>query len=806
MSPARIHKAITAAFLGCLFLGFTPTAGILTAALLILQWAVGAALARMLMGRPLPVLETMSFGGILGLSAVVVARQLVVNLPSPRVLTVVVLATILVVAGVWQQRFRPHALLTRDDQQFLVPVAGLSLLQVAPGLTWPSLAGLTCMAFASQSMQGTRALCLSFRRALLALGYVATAVVLAVAIFGLDSIWSGSRDQDSQFFEALGILVSRFGVDAGSPVLAGQSVAKYHWLASGWIGTVNDISGASPYLFQTQIAPFMNGVILFSSIIGIARRLGVSHGLLVLIAGGMLGMGGTDLIFYSQSLSLSAIAALLHFGVTSLDAIHKTTSRFPLVVGMSLLGTVTFFSKASAIAIALSVLLASALIHYRRNQRFSEALLWAAALTVTIGIFLATYLGSEWGSANQPRRIEELSGGGIGGLNESLWQLRTEIGALLHPLALFGAVVGLLVWSRRKSVVLTHEIDEIRTFVAVASGIASILTVGSWLTDDSAVSGTLLAHLSFATCLCTVLILASLVCMRREEPRLGHAGDKLRIGGWIALLAVVFSFLGLMIGSSQSIKSKLWGTAFGRDGIGRWFVWLIVDQSAFFVCLLTALTVLVVARVWPSVTSYESPLRTDTPARSLLSALVVFTTCTSVANWYDKADHVRGLNTRLFHNTEGEDINLPATRSRPIRALGEFVRRELPKEAIVASNNFCCSGETWIDEPTTANWRAAFGGANFQIGAETQRRVLAQGLLFGSVAYRSTPVLNEEEERRLRLSLSFANSPSLSDVTALRDYGVTHFIVNLHLTSHTDWREFGPVVYRDNQFLIIALR
>jgi len=794
-------------FVGLLFLGFSPMAIMLTTTLLALQWAVGVTIARMLLARPLTVLESMSFGGVLGLSAVVVARQLVVNLPSPRVLTVVVLATVVVVAGVWQPRFRPHALLTRHDQQFLMPVAGLSLLQVAPGLTWPSLAGLTCMAFASQSMRSTDAHCLNFRRALLALGYITSAVVLAVVILGLDSIWSGSRDQDSQFFESLGILVARFGVDAGSPTLAGQSIAKYHWLASGWIGTVNDLSGASPYMLQTQIAPFVNGLILFSSVIGIAETLGVSKGLSVLVAGGMLGMGGTDLMFYSQSLSLAATVALLHFGVTHFAAKQRAKSRLPWVLGMTFLGVFCFFAKATSLIIAVSVLLACALIQYLKNPRISEASLWATALMITLGTFLATYVGSPYGSARQPRRIERLSVGGIGGLNEGLWLLRSELGALLSPFALLVSIAGTLMWARYRSNELTGRFSEIHIFLAITAGFGASLTASAWLIDESSASGTLIACFSFTVFLSACLILASFVSTNRNDLRRDQdssaGGTLLR---QISCLLVIFAGLGLVIESVQSVESELWGTAFGRDGIGRWFIWLIFDNSPLFVSILCAFFMISASRICLSRTSLKSGPKSKTMTLALLSASLVFTVCTSTSNWIDKARYIRNLNTQVLPNTNSEDINLPASRSPGLRELGDFVRRELPRGVVLASNNFCCFGESWIDKPTTANSRAAFGGANFQLSAETQRRFLAQGLLFGGAYYRSPPRLNEDEERRLRLSLSFANSPSLQDLTSLREFGVTHFIVNLQLTDHLDWSEFGSVIFRVDEFIIIELK
>lgn len=96
-------------------------------------------------------------------------------------------------------------------------------------------------------------------------------------------------------------------------------------------------------------------------------------------------------------------------------------------------------------------------------------------------------------------------------------------------------------------------------------------------------------------------------------------------------------------------------------------------------------------------------------------------------------------------------------------------------------------------------------GANFQLPAETQRRFLVQGLLFSGADFRGNRSLTTRETSFLRLSLSFANSPTKRDVSELQDLGVRYFVVNLRLTALSDWGDFATERSRSSEFLLLEL-
>lgn len=139
-------------------------------------------------------------------------------------------------------------------------------------------------------------------------------------------------------------------------------------------------------------------------------------------------------------------------------------------------------------------------------------------------------------------------------------------------------------------------------------------------------------------------------------------------------------------------------------------------------------------------------------------------------------------------------VNAAAFGSGGLDEVSRYVRRTTPRDTILASNNFCCFGESWFSraEPRSRsesdeNWEQTLGGANYLLPANTQRRFLLQGLRF-QTGYRPPTA---DQINRMRLSLAFANRPSKREVEDLKSYGVSGFIVNLSLTDRRDWSEFA---------------
>jgi hypothetical protein len=138
-----------------------------------------------------------------------------------------------------------------------------------------------------------------------------------------------------------------------------------------------------------------------------------------------------------------------------------------------------------------------------------------------------------------------------------------------------------------------------------------------------------------------------------------------------------------------------------------------------------------------------------------------------------------------------------------------WLRTNSPRAALVASNYFCdaCAGEDWIDEdidrfsrdiqPLKYSW----GGSNYVLPSLSERSFLIQGPRFLT----GMGGLSEESERRLRLSLEFANQSSVRAYDELRERGVSFFVIDRSTSTSDSWREFGRVEFENERFSVVNL-
>jgi hypothetical protein len=274
----------------------------------------------------------------------------------------------------------------------------------------------------------------------------------------------------------------------------------------------------------------------------------------------------------------------------------------------------------------------------------------------------------------------------------------------------------------------------------------------------------------------------------------------------IATLVIASATAALLLRTDvwrASVVPKIWRLAWLRHLLKM----LLVDH--IFIVITLALAV-VFSIVFSSTSrTNRHPVLGSTRRFALLATSVALSVVAlATVTQYVKMAEARVHSRTVANPHSNVRINWPTKRSEALVALGRFVREFTRRDAIFASNNFCCFGESWfmaseLGDPSSR--LDDFGGANFQLPAETQRRFLAQGLLFSGADFRDVRLLNDDERRRMLFSLSFANSPSMSDVVTLRSYGVEYFIVNLQQTEREDWSGFAVELFRNEQFVLLQL-
>ena len=126
-----------------------------------------------------------------------------------------------------------------------------------------------------------------------------------------------------------------------------------------------------------------------------------------------------------------------------------------------------------------------------------------------------------------------------------------------------------------------------------------------------------------------------------------------------------------------------------------------------------------------------------------------------------------------------------------------WLRVSSPESAIVATNRFLCAST----EP------CSFDDSSFLISAVARRRVLVEGPRF-VIGGRPYPQWMTD---RIALSTRFAERPNDDDLRALKEYGVSWFVVSERFLPtgtlvESDWAKFGIIRYRQDGVAIIELR
>lgn len=772
--------------------------------ILVAQWGLGAEAAASLLQRPLDWLEAVVFGGTFGMLWTVSLNQVAVALQMP--MWLVPACSFGLLAAARRQRLRRgQNLLSRGSPNvvLVMPVIGLSLVAVAPGFSWTTLSGIfVLIVWVFERLAKRLRSVTPWHRWFLWIFGAVSGLFVAIAYLR-DSSWTLVSWQDSYYFEALGVLVSRHGAWAGSPVVSDGGVIGYHWLTYGWYGYLSTLSGLQPLEFQAHLLTFIGSAITYASLLSTFRRIGIS------VAGSIVAAAVSTSVAGFHSLELAAVflAAALQFSLLSpADTARSMGAR--QITGVWLLTVGAVFAKGTSVVAAASILLAGAVLTLARPQRFDRTnlralLTWVLSILALGVVFVAKYQGA----------VTEIEGDKRTGViqyvfDQSLYALVSNFLGQVLAIGLLVVMsllaVGLVFAQRRTVTPENQAIFHGSVLLATVSGISTCLTIAIWSRDLETDSfGLVSGHALWMTSLALVAVSLSLLPLQlRLRTTELHVTSMFVIATLVIASAIAALFLRTDVWQA-SMVTRIVGLAGVRPPVKMF----LIDH--IFVVITLALGV-VLSIVFSSTSRTNRYAVLGSTRRFTLLATTValsFGTLTTVTQ-YVKAAEARVHSRTIAYPHSNIEINWPTRRSEALIALGRFVREFTPRNAIFASNNFCCFGESWflaseLGDPSSR--LDDFGGANFQLPAETQRRFLVQGPLYTGAEHRDLKRLNDDERRRMLLSLSFANSPSMSDVVSLRSYGVEYFIVNLQLTEREDWSGFAVELFRNEQFVLLQL-
>jgi len=815
LTPANWHAlvAIVISVAGLLHgSGLKP--GTLIIFLLFVQVLLGTETATTLLQRRLSLLESTSLGSAFGMLWIVGLQQFVLWISGSSRIFWIPSIVIAILLRYNNRPLRYRGRSSDSDAKLIVPIAGIVLALQAPGFTWTTVVGVSLlMGYHIVKVIQEKP---SYRRRLTSLYglLVLVSSTLALTLFFIDDSWKAIKWQDTAFFDALGVFVARFGAVGASPVLAGQSVLDYHWLLYGYQGIITDFSRAAPFLVQTQISIFINSVMIVSSITVVSRLLGGSRLTSLTLSAVAVSISGFHSANLSEGFVVLAIQFVLLLGFNRRD----TTSEISFTTGVTLLSIAALLAKGTSFLVALSVAGSAHLIRVRNSHSASSK--WGTRgfdflpTLICVGIIVGTFFSKYGPAVNRFDVAKPVSFARVlstMGIIEGLWTLRGQTVALLCISLITLLIVNLLIGVVRDSHRAGMVSDSQRyqffalTSVMVTTLCLAVVTRSVYSSATGFVLGSGLQTSVFLL-LCTCVSMSTRVPRSSSLPSAWHLSSHLI--PYVLLLSITSALIFRSDFWRSHVVQRLWGSRIGISSTGRWLAYGIVDQSLIGVSAAIYICVLAVAYLRTSARVKRATLGADwyciLVIPTFMAVLGFATTSTVTAVLKDAEARHESLTSK--HPHMDRDINWPTRRSPDLVALGEVIRSSTQQDDLFASNNFCCFGESWLQQSELADSAIRqddFGGANFQLPAETQRRFLLQGPRFLGEDLRRKRGLSASESKVLKLSLSFANSPTEKDVLELQKLGARYFVVNLGLTNLRDWSEFAIERFRSSEFLLL---
>jgi hypothetical protein len=594
-----------------------------------------------------------------------------------------------------------------------------------------------------------------------------SASILALAIGTIASfvarpeLWYLQNNNDAPFFEALSWSITRWGV-FDHPGFVGGSIAGYHWLAYGLLGSVSILGDLEPWEGMLQFLPV--GMLAATATMVWAqcwedlntRKSTDPMSVTVATAATLLFTG-----FFPDSYNISMIVAVAYIAIAKEVSAHPKPLYKSMILCF-LMSITLVLSKVSTAIVVAGILFIASLFEARSRSRAN----WMTPFLILMLSLTSSVVMTEISEG----KIERLTyitrvSSYLANLQEVL---RALISAPQNYLIVASFVVVLTVSRQNVRYRISSDVLYLSIVFAALLGFVPLFIFN--LSSNAFFGMPALQILG----LFSVLKLDS-IWRHREVPPPHLAGTR-------PLLFVSFVTL-FTIGYRQ---------------LTWWVNNEVIDLATVLPKNFQALVYSPLPIVVSMMTGALFFLNRDTSylrSERLSATFVLVSVGFLIGNLLFA--NVESSRSELHHYTEGIEPAYPAD---DLKALGRFVRDNTQADTILASNNFCCFGMEWAGSQLSDNW---YGGANYLLPAETQRRFLVQGPRFQGSWKSSFP--STEMTERLRFTLEFANSPNAKAVAALRDRGVDGFIVNLELTNHRDWSRYARERFRAGRFIYLSL-
>jgi len=572
--------------------------------------------------------------------------------------------------------------------------------------------------------------------------------------------WYFYQSNDAQFFESLSWSTARWTI-VDHPGLAGGSITNYHWFTYTAFGVLGSLAELGPWDALMKVGmlvlPALFASLFVHAAVGLPEPYSIRWVAVVL---GVVAMEAirTDSLVFSMVVGFAFLIVVLE--TRPLPVTRGATALFIL------LSAVLMFSKVSTAAVFGLILVLFAVLSAKRAERVA----WMPVVVlfvVSLVIYLVFFRG------NDPQQVTNLKLSFSNSMNELLDFLESRL--LINVLIV--SIIPFVVFGRRR----------LRDLSALHLAVAVVVILG------------LIVHLVLAGKNTRYLALPGVwlvmwFAVQRLDAEFASRGDHLKTV-WRRLIAACL-VTSLAVGYVMPKVLLRLDSRLIIEGNVSGYVWGIIMASGALIGLLVITPVL-----------FRIARHRTTAALLLVTALGVFAG--------QSAEHFQKLRNWGPGIYESDNPAVAVFGNNDLEAVGRYIRKHTSEGAILASNHFCCFGESWqIYGHSNEEFRyisvgptptlSSRGGGNYLLPVYTERRFLVQGL--GHQLHSGPKSLEGDPFRRLRVSLEFANRPSQKALNNLKGYNVMGFIVNLSLTDERDWSRFATERFRAGEFVYLELK
>lgn len=606
--------------------------------------------------------------------------------------------------------------------------------------------------------------------------------VVAAQLIRAQPNWWHSETNDTPFFEALSWSLVSYGPRV-HPGLVDGSVVGYHYLAYLWSGEISDFSSARSFHVLNVVMPFLQCFSIALVLIEprqAAERIPSTRDLLTL----SLILANTSTSFTSFSMatwSLTCYTVLL-FSEQERSASWNRGASARQELLLAIFGSLTVLAKGTALPIVLALGLAKGVTGLSACLTSSGRSLRSAFpfhLVLVCGVATWWYYGLIFGtSLLSSEDLSPVSAVSQLGLSEGLWISR-DIFSVAPVLLIIGAISFYSYFFNLKCEEDRHQLT-ISLFCLLVAGVVM-------LSPEIDAREYVYEHALIALSICSLTAVTW-----NNVPRFFKQST---------LIALVISIFGswIEIYLLPTVLEFLWS-----GDISRWIPMVLTVAR-----LPIAITVFIAFVLISAASSQTNFSKRRLSGRHLpvmaLSCLSINLGAFSLVNRFEQLPAQLATNPNTtsspFHSAHPDDASME---------VGEWVRSFTPRDSILATNSFCCAGVDWLETAVqqirsndlTADRENAFGGANYQLVAVTQRRFLLAGPRF-IIGGKYNP---EDVAGYLELSVLFGATGSSRFASELRELGVSYFIFDRLALGIQPYPGFiEPLLYQNQRFWVLDL-